>query len=269
MKLLLQFTTLIALYGLGGCDYLGTFPKNIREFPEPWQVLEPGKSPEIRSRVEIVADGEGGVIEPGDLVQIATKFWSIEQSKFFPSGDWWLWTGFRSSVETSFFSSNPAQRSALLGLKEGTVMKFLEHRDNPMDADKLYVNPLGDPKYYSWRKNNHDFGGIFTPYKSGYSLVEIKRVCKGQAKYRTVRLLDDSPVQICQGLNCYVTEEKREVWFDEAKIEARCPDEKIATFEYGPVESSNGKRGSSPVQGYFDEWYKKAWDKLPAGVQLK
>jgi hypothetical protein len=250
--------------------------ENVQVFPEPWKVLEPGKPPEIRSRVEIVADGAGGVIEPGDLVQIATKFWSVAENKFYSSGDWWLWIGFETSAETVFPSSNPAQRAALLGLEKGAVMKYLAHRDNPMDADKLYVNPLGDPKYYSWRKNVRDFGGIFTPYQSGYSLVEIKRVCKGQAKYRTVRLFDDSPVQRCTWapISCEMTSTPREGWVDEAKIEAVCPDGKTATFQYGPVASRNGKEWSGPLGGSgagsnFDSWVTAFWNKLPVGVQLK
>lgn len=51
--------SLISLFGLWGCDYLGTFPKNIREFPEPWQVLEPGKPIENPPKVEIVTQGGG------------------------------------------------------------------------------------------------------------------------------------------------------------------------------------------------------------------
>lgn len=260
---------LIAIFVLGGCDYVGSFPKNIREFPEPWRVLEPGKPPERRSRIEVVTEGWGGIVEPGDLIQLTTKFWSVEQSKFFPSGEWWLWIGFRSNTETAFFSSNPAQRAALLGLKLGTEVKFLEHLDNPMDADKLYVNPVGDQKYYSWRKNSHDFGGVFTPYQSGYSLVEIKRVCKGQAQYRTVRLFDDSPVQICSGVNCRVSTEEREAWVDEARIDAVCQDGKKVNFQYGPIGSSNGKAGRSPKRGYFDEWFHAAWSKIPEGVQFE
>lgn len=264
MKVSLKIAALIALYGLGGCDYLGTFPKNIREFPEPWQVLETGKQPEIRSRIEIVAEGEGREVEEGDLVQICTKFWSIEDGKFGPSRDWWLWIGFRLRTDTAFFSANPAQRAALLGLKEGSAVKFLEHQDNPMDAEKLYVNPVGDQKYYSWRKNTHDFGAIFTPYKNGYSLVEIKRVCKGQAKYRTVRLFDDSPVQICSGVNCRVSRGINEAWAEEARIDAVCQDGKKASFQYGPI----GDRGHSSQHGYFDRWFYEAWKKLPVGVQL-
>ena len=61
MKSKLKFAvSLISLFGIsGGCDYLGTFPKNIREFPEPWQVLDPGVPPETRPRIEIVTEGGG------------------------------------------------------------------------------------------------------------------------------------------------------------------------------------------------------------------
>ncbi|MFC5301387.1 hypothetical protein [Azospira restricta] len=247
---------------------------SVQVFPEPWQVLEPGKPPEIWPKIEIVSEGrEGGTIEAGDLVQISTKFFSTKEGKFYSTDDWWLWMGFNSQKETAFYSSNPAQRSALLGLKVGGVIKYLEEKDNIADVGKLFINPIGDPAYYSWRKGKKGFGRIFTPYESGYTLVEIKRVCKGKAQYRTVRLFDDSYVQRCTWapLHCEMTKTPREGWIDEAKIEAVCSDGKVATFQYGPVESRNGKRWSGPVNAgnYFDRWITAAWDKLPVGVQLK
>ena len=260
---------LITLLGLGGCDQLRTFPKHIQEFPEPWQVLAPGKPVGNPPKVEIVTQGDGASIEPGDFVQIATKFWSIEKGEFFPSGEWWLWIGFRSSAETAFYASNPAQRAALLGLKEGSVLKFLENQDPMIDREEVYINPFGDYKYYSWRKNTNSFGKIFIPYQSGYSQVEIKRVCKGQLKYRTVRLFDDSPVRTGSGLRTRVTQEPRQLWIAEAKLEAKCQDGKQAVFHYGPSGTSEGGEPNFVVHGYFDDWLSEAWDKLPVGVQLK
>lgn len=261
--------TLIAVFGLGGCDYVGSFPKNIREFPEPWQVLEPGNPVENAPKVEIVTQGGGATIEPGDLVQISDGFFSYELNGVKNETEWWLWVGFRAQSDTAFYSSNPAQRAALLGLKHGAVVKFLEYRDNPIFAGELYVNPIGDPKYFSWRKHVNDYGKISLPRESGYSLVEIKRVCKGQAQYRTVRLFDDSPVQICSGINCRVSTEEREAWVDEARIDAVCQDGKKVNFQYGPIGSSNGKAGRSPKRGYFDEWFHAAWSKIPEGVQFE
>lgn len=247
--------------------------ENVQVFPEPWQDLDPGKPSETRPKIEIVAEGSGGAIEPGSLVQISTKFWSAKEGKFYSTDDWWLWMGFNSQKETAFFSSNPAQRSALLGLKVGGAIKYLEEIDNTLEVGKLFINPIGDPAYYSWRKGRKDFGRIFTPYESGYTLVEIKRVCKGKAQYRTVRLFDSSYVQRCTWapLHCEMTNTPREGWIDEAKIEAVCSDGKTAIFQYGPVASRNGRQWSGPVNpaNYFDPWITATWDKLPVGVQLK
>lgn len=63
----------------------------------------------------------------------------------------------------------------------------------------------------------------------------------------------------------------REGWVDEAKIEAVCSDGQTATLQYRPVASRNGKEWRGPVnpENYFNPWEEAAWNKLPAGVQLK
>ena len=266
MKSLLKFTTLIALFGIGGCDYLGTFPKSIREFPEPWQVLEPGKPAKDALKIEVVEAGHGPKIDEGDLVEIHMKtFWGTPEKTWRDRGSWWLWIGFRSKADTPFYDYLPRATSSLVGLNQGTSLRFLEAESNWISAGKLRTHPLGDPEYYSWRKNVREFWDIYVPTESGYSLIEIERVCKGQAKYRTVRLFDDSPVQICSGANCRVSRGISEAWVEEARIDAVCQDGKKASFQYGPV----GDRGHSSLHGYFDRWFLEAWDKLPVGVQLK
>lgn len=197
------------------------------------------------------------------------KFWSHELGGIKKESEWWLWIGFRSSTETAFFSSNPAQRAALLGLKEGTAVKLLEYLDNPIYAGELYLNPVGDPKYYSWRINSQSYGKLSVPYQSGYSLVEIKRVCKGQAMYRNVHLYDDSPIFAGPAFHTSLTREPREMWISEAKIEAKCQDGNKAVFRYGPTGSSEGGKPNFVVQGYFDNWLTQAWKKVPLGVQLE
>lgn len=247
--------------------------ESVRVFPEPWQVLEPGKPVEKPLKIEIVAKGEGAIIEQGDLVQIIKKSWSIDQNEYINEKDWWLWIGFRTQQETTFFTDEPRIRSALLGINEGTSLKFVEAKGNWVSAGKLRSNPLGDPADYSWRKNVRSFSEVYIPSKSGYSLIEIKRVCKGKAQYRTVRLFDDSSVERCTWapIHCEMSNTPREGWIDEAMIEAVCQDGKTATFQYGPVASRNGKEWSGPINpaNYFAPWINAAWNKLPVGVQLK
>ena len=246
---------------------------SVQVFPEPWQVLEPGTPPEYRPKIEVLTQGTGGVVEVGDFIQISERYFFFDKNELGKERDWWLWMGFKSEAESSFFATNPAMRSSFLGLREGSTIRFLENRDGIIKAGELYINPLGDPRYYSWRKFKNDYGKISIPSVSGYSTVEIKRVCKGKAQYRTVRLFDDSWVQRCTWapISCEMTKAPREAWMDEARIEAVCSDGKTATFQYGPIPSRNGKPWVGPVnpENYFIPWEKAAWEKLPVGVQLK
>ena len=214
-------------------------------------------------------------------MQAKIKDWSPRQNGWREMGDWWIWIGFQSPKETAFFSTEPDVARVLLNLRQGTSLRFLEGREVNKATPKgplidrsgqlqLRPNPFGDHKFYSWRKNTQDFQPLSEVSDSGYfSVIEIKRVCKGPLQYRTVRLFDDGPVRICSGLNCYTSDKPREAWIDEARIEAKCSDGKVATFQYGPTGSYNGRSGRSPVMGYFDDWLRDAWQKLPLGVQLK
>jgi len=137
----------------------------------------------------------------------------------------------------------------------------------------LRPNIIGDKDYYEWRKPGNPpfaYADIYVSTFKDPSVVEIKRVCKGQAQYRTVRLFDDGPVRVhTGGIGSYTSHEPREAWIDEARIEAKCADGRIATFQYGPIDSRSGKEGRSPVRAYFDQWLSDAWQKIPRGVQLK
>lgn len=132
-------------------------------------------------------------------------------------------------------------------------------------------NPFGDSEYYSWRKNTRSYAALWTSTTSGYFVrIEIKRVCKGPLQYRTVRLFDDSPVRVSAGgFSTRVIRDARQIWIDEAKIEATCQDGRKVKFQYGPVGSRSGGRPNVPISGYFDDWYNKAWDRIPLGVQFE
>ncbi len=250
---------------------------SVQVFPEPWQVLEPGTPPEYRPKVEILSRGIGSPIVPGDLVQIHILHQSPGQQDWIDRGEWWTWIGFRLEIETSFYSYAPEVASALVGMAQGSVFKFLEAKkgvgSGPQYAGKLYANVFGDPEYYGWRKTNTKFATLYASVGNGTTSFEIRRICKGKAQYRTVRLFDDSWVQKCTWapISCEMTKAPREAWMDEARIEAVCSDGKTATFQYGPIPSRNGKPWVGPVnpENYFIPWEKAAWEKLPVGVQLK
>ena len=207
-------------------------------------------------------------------MQLALRTKWVPENVWKEKGDWWLWIGFLDKKSTDFFVDERLLASALAGQRQGSVLAFKDNGNNPgRDAHivaGLNLNPIGDLAYYNGRKSS--YGSSRTVYVSSHetpSTVEIKRVCKGQARYRTVRLFDDSPVQICSGMNCRVSTEEREAWVDEARIDAVCQDGKKVNFQYGPIGSSNGKAGRSPKRGYFDEWFHAAWSKIPEGVQFE
>jgi hypothetical protein len=97
---------------------------------------------------------------------------------------------------------------------------------------------LGDKDYYSWRKHDNNFTYLHIADASGRSRIEIQRVCKGKLQSRTVRLYDDGPVRIGMDGKTWISREPREMWIDEAQIDAVCQDGKTATFQYGPLPSS-------------------------------
>lgn len=269
-RALILYLPLMAMLGLGGCDY----PKKIQEHAEPWRVLEPGQPP-MNPRVEILEQGQGLVVEPGDLVQVRVTGWSFTEGRWLAFGEWWIWIGFSSSKENAFFGYAPMIAAGLLGMRPGSKLKFLD--PSPIGADHGYVgtlnpNPFGDPGYYSFRKNTTDFMPVH-PLKpeSGFSALEIKRVCKGPTQYRTVRLFDDSPVKVDTGsFKSYTSNEPRETWIDEARMTAECQDGRKVTFQYGPISSTTpGKKSRTPVMGYFDSWFNDAWSKIPKGVQFE
>lgn len=261
----------MALPGLTGCNPFKEYPKNIQEFAEPWQTLEPGKPLDKTPRIEIVTQGQGPVVEPGDLVQLQVAGWHAHVNRQSDYGDWWLWIGFRSGKETPFFGLAPTVATGLIGLQQGTSLKFLDPSGDPMDArsaGELRPSPFGDPNYFSWRKYTTDFMRVSIPNESGHLVITIKRVCKGKVQYRSVRLFDDSPVKVGQGFQTWTSHEPREMWIDQAQVTAPCSDGKTAFFQYGPAPSS-GKEARMVVSGYFDNWFSNAWQKIPERVQFQ
>jgi hypothetical protein len=130
----------------------------------------------------------------------------------------------------------------------------------------VYVNPFGSYNYYARRKSGQSGKSrtIYVPYSSGYTVVYIKKVFKGQLKYRTVHLYDDTWYLRCSwwrgepgGDGCKIIKNPREARVDEARYDGVSADGKRATFQYGPVGGS----------GWY--WTRDEWKKLPVGVQVK
>jgi hypothetical protein len=115
---------------------------------------------------------------------------------------------------------------------------------------------------------NEDPGRIYFQSSSGHTLVHIKKVFKGQLKYRTVRLYDDTWFHRCYDwFKCEYTNRPRERWCDEALYEGVSADGQRTTFQYGPVSAPDREYALSC--GGMRGWAENEWKNLPVGVQVK
>jgi hypothetical protein len=249
---------------------------------EPWQVLDPGRAVGNPLKFEVVEEGSGPLIEPGDLIQTSHWRWSPEEKKIERRDDvWWMWVGFRAKDETPFYAMNLRLHSALVGQREGVGLKFTESprgAQSPSHAGKVYVNPFGSFDYYAGKKSGYSdkSTAIYIPFSpdSGYTIVHIKKVLKGQLKYRTIHLYDGTWFERCSwwnGIRCEVIkDDPRESWSDEARYDGMSADGTRATFQYGPVNTPGRKEQGGP--GGWEQsvaWAKNEWKKLPIGVQVE
>jgi hypothetical protein len=240
----------------------------------PWQVLDPGQPVDNPLKFEVVQEGTGSVVEPGDLIQISLQTRSAQWRDYDFTADWWIWVGFRTKDETPFYAMNLRLLSALVGQKEGGGVIFLESPRRDQSAGTVYINPFGSYNYYAGKKNGYSNSSmpIFIPTNSGHMDVYIKKIFKGQLKYRTVHLYDDTWIHFCGSwFYCDYINTPREGWVDEARFDGVSNDGKRATFQYGPLNTP-GKEwygpGSTAVNGY-QPWIKDEWRKLPVGVQVE
>ncbi|MDR0575998.1 MAG: hypothetical protein LBI87_00280, partial [Candidatus Accumulibacter sp.] len=209
-----------------------------------WRVLDPGK-PVEPLKFEIVEEGTGAVVEPGDLILVSMWHWSPESNEIEQrDDDWWILVGFRTEKETPFHSINPRLVSAFVGLKEGGGIRFFEFPESPVRSiyvGEVHINPFGSYSRYANSKGGYSNSTsrlIYTPTSSGYTVVHIKKVFKGQLKYRTTHLYDDSWFHRCYNwFSCEYTNTPREALCDDALYEGVNADGQRATFQYGPVST--------------------------------
>jgi hypothetical protein len=244
----------------------------------PWQVLDPGKPVENPLKFEVVQEGEGTVVEPGDLIMISLQWWSSDREKTGDQGEWWIWAGFRTKNETDFYSINPRLVSVFVGQKEGGKLRIATN-----GREDLHLNPFGSSSSYRFGKGAraHKWTSI-----TSTNDVYIKKVFKGQLKYQTIRLYDDTWYHHCYNfLSCEYTNTPRKFFHSEARYEGVSVDGKLVTFQYGPeylsvdpwLRENRDKQLDKELEGMQVErfygnqgnWYHKEWNKLPVGVQVE
>jgi hypothetical protein len=230
----------------------------------PWQVLDPGKPVEKPLKFEVVQEGTGAMVEPGDLIWVSMWFWSRENDVIEQRDDnWWIWVGFREKEETPFHSIDSSLLSAFIGQREGGGVRFTESPSQNISAGKVYTNPFGSYSAYSWGKSKSKT--IYIPCSSGYTIVYIKKVFKGQLKYRTTHLYDGTWFLRCRWfVTCEYVNSPREAWYDDARYDGVSADGRQATFQYGPVATPGTGRAGGMRGWDYDEW-----KSLPKGVQVE
>jgi hypothetical protein len=278
--------TLSVITALTGCE--GELPKHIQYLPDAWRTIPVGQPLTEVPKVRVVEEGKGPAITTGQLVKIniVYRMDPANPANLWNAGDWWVWTGFEMDPQaTPFYTNTPEFASALIGLREGTQFEIIASCDNPEcgkpenrgPGSSFYVfqNVIGPSDVYNWQKNlvgRKDItstGQIYASFRSDPgSLVRILAVCDAELKVRSVRLFDDSPVRIFSP-GAHDVNAISETWIDESLITGKCSDGRTATFQYGPIGSATKQGRGSPIVGYFDKWFKDAWDQLPVGVQVK
>jgi hypothetical protein len=171
------------------------------------------------------------------LIQVFLWRWSAKDEKLERrDDDWWIWVGFRTKDETPFHSINPGLVSAFAGLKEGGELRFLESTNrNGNVAGQVYVNPFGDLGIHSKDKMGTIYAG------AEYTVIHVKKVFKGQLKYRTTRLYDETWYWHNSSFLSYeLIDTPRIAWVDEARFDGVSADGKRATYQSGP-ERTLGK----------------------------
>jgi hypothetical protein len=248
----------------------------------------------------VVEEGTGPVVEPGDLIQVSLWYWSNKDNRLERRDiNRWIWVGFRTKEETPFYSIGPNFVSTFVGLKEEGIIKFLREYDPGEDRPReykmkvpgqLYLNPFGATRsiwretigkkeeniyiphdaYYFTEVGQENPKTTYVPAAPGYTVVHIKKVFKGQLRYRTTRLYDDTWIHYCYNwFSCKFINDSREGWVDDARYDGVSSDGRKATFQYGPV-ATPGRRWKRPGSVPLGEkWTRSEWKSLPVGVQVK
>jgi hypothetical protein len=235
-------------------------------------MVDPGKPKADPLRVEVLEEGIGPTVGAGDLIQVSLRWSGDPQEK---EEDWWMWIGFRT--KNNFM--NPELLAAFIGQKEGGKLRFTESQMDSSSAGSVYINPLGNHWKYIWKKGVEiNERPIYALGRAGYTLVRIKKVFKGQLKYRWIRLRDDNRIHRSpfRGLE---EAPARNFELIEARFDGVSADGRRATFQYGPFKgseeawfwSSGFRSDELGAEDYrrMEHWIAEAWDKLPLGVQVE
>jgi hypothetical protein len=244
---------------------------------EPWEVGDPGPPkivglPKVEPlRFEVLEEGAGPAAGVGDLIQVSLR-WSGDPPE--KEEDWWIWIGFR--MQDHFVDHRLL--AVFIGQREGGALRFTESRMDSRSAGHVYLIPFWNHRQYAWRKGvEARERSIYALGRGRYTLVRIKKIFKGQLRYRGIHLRDDNWIHRSPfwGLE---KAPARHIGLLEARFDGVSADGRRATFQYGPWFGSEESwfwiRIPSDVLGAEDyrrmeHWIAEAWDRLPVGVQVE
>ena len=228
--------------------------------------------------------------------------------------DFWIWLGFQPkdtqrqlNDQSSSGGDNIVDydgKTAILGMKEGTVFRWSELRRNLVDPHTgvpveinsnghsnlgarfmLEMPPLGQNGVY-WRDNEHrrimleaaarravspkPFNDLLIrKTASGGKLglrIEIKKRCPAVLRYRNTLLTNRSPYRFAKS-ELYMN--VRRVWVQESELVGTCSDGKIVSFEsvvLGNQFTPTGETSfNEPMYG-FDDYLNANYIKKKFGV---
>jgi hypothetical protein len=196
----------------------------------PWQAVDPGQPKGEPLRFDVLREGSGPKVEPGDLIRLSLA--RVGGGGWEKGKEGWVWIGFRIDGN----SLDPRLLAAFIGQREGSELRFTESRKGGNLAGSMYLNPLGDHRKYAWKKGvGIEEGLIYALGSSGYTAVSLEKVFKGQLKSREIRLCDEGRRT---GSSSGPKKAACEIPLQEARFEGVSADGRRATFQYGPLDVS-------------------------------
>jgi hypothetical protein len=248
-----------------------------------WELLPPGSPPQTSpgrpSLGRWLRQGQGTEVALGDLVELRFAEIGSPAASADDERRGWLWIGFDGPTQGDFPVADNGFAAALIGLRQGSQLTFVASpkATSPDVAGSSRVLPFGDWQRYI------ALAPLAREQRSGYArsdggpghdgtLVEIVRVCRGQAEQRLITLLDQSTVRIGQDLGRgRETNEPRWLYLREARWEGECQDGRHASFRYPPiaVEPPAGRTNGLKLSHLWGPWTQAAWRQVPIGVVLQ
>ena len=280
---------------------------SIREEPEPWQVIDPGKPNTVFPKPYVLQAGTGEAVQIGDIVTVRKYILDPDATTVTKDmGPIWFWVGYRRPQDGRFFKCLKMENSCdvesgVVGLKTGSWFYYpindvsvasWRNKDGHLDpryGSELVLGggsgvfmledttafrhslPAKPAPYLEQQfKNTFVAGGVGAMVQR--QLYHLVQRCPAELRQRTVKVRSGGPM-VTGGLGKPdVTTLERRLWVVEGELKATCADGSVMTFGVGPLYTDpppGESFGPAPPQGYWDDWFKRASAKVPMGLRIE